>query len=118
MVRELNVFYQKHPALWEHDFEWMGYEWIDFADTERSVISYLRKGNQTYLVCVHNFTPEYFPEYWVQLATVKSIREVFNTDEEKYGGSGKCNPEIAIFPERFKISLSPLATLIFEVEFG
>ncbi|HSX26244.1 MAG TPA: 1,4-alpha-glucan branching protein GlgB [Chlamydiales bacterium] len=118
MVRELNHFYHAQRSLWEHDFEWYGYEWIDFSDAERSVISYLRKGNNTYLVCVHNFTPEYFPEYWVQLHNLKSIREVFNTDEEKYGGSGKLNPQISASNEGFKISLSPLATLIFEVDFA
>ncbi len=117
MVRDLNHFYLARKALWEFDFEWRGYEWIDFSDSENSVISYLRKGEDSNLACVHNFTPEFLPDYWIKLARVKKIREVFNTDAKKYGGSDKTNSQIEVQKEGLTISLAPLATMIFEVEF-
>src|SRR5438132_11014512 len=43
MVSDINHFYHDHSPLWENDFDWQGYEWIDFSDADRSVISYLRK---------------------------------------------------------------------------
>ena len=73
-------------------------------------MSYRRKN----LAVVHNFTPEYYPDYKIPLANVKKVTEIFNTDAEKYGGSNKLNPEVT----GFTISLAPLATMIFEVEFA
>ncbi len=122
LVRDLNHFYLQRPELWEKDFDWSGYEWIDFADADHSVISYLRKGNRGALACVHNFTPETIPNYFVKLHHVKSAKEVFNSDALQYGGSNHLNSEIPIQVEEalhsgFTITLSPLATMIFEVEF-
>ena len=114
-VREINHFYHSHSALWEWDFDWRGYEWIDFSDADRSVISYLRKGELSMLVCVHNFTPETYSNYFIALKGAKGVREVFNTDAARFGGSDKINSEIALMKGGFSVSLAPLATQIFEV---
>jgi 1,4-alpha-glucan branching enzyme len=118
LVKELNHFYRHQPALWERDFDEGNFEWIDFSDRKNSVISYLRKGFSSYLACVHNFTPIYVPEYFVSLTNVTRVIEIFNTDGEDFGGSGKINPSVKLVPKRgFVIQLSPLATMIFEVHF-
>lgn len=117
MVRDLNHFYLKHPALWEADFAWQGYEWIDFSDAEKSVIAYLRKGGGTSLACVHNFTPEYYADYFLKLKEGKKLTEIFNTDALQYGGSNKCNAHVSLVEGGFIIHLAPLATMIFEVKF-
>lgn len=115
MVREINQFADHHPVLSRSDFSWEGFEWIDFSDTDRSVISYLRKGDGKWLACVHNFTPEVYHDYDIKLAGVRKIQEVFNTDTKEYGGSNQRNDSIAIAPDHFRITLAPLATMIFEV---
>lgn len=122
MVKDLNHFYLQKSELWEKDFDWSGYEWIDFSDADRSVISYLRKGSRGTLACVHNFTPETVHGYFIKLSRVKVVREVFNSDAQQYGGSNNLNSEIFIQSDDplysgFTITLSPLATMIFEVEF-
>ncbi len=123
-IKLLNHFYQKHLALWENDFYPSSFEWIDFRDSKNCVISYLRKGSRESLACVHNFTPQYIPNYFIPLSSVSSISEVMNTDGEEFGGSGKINPHVEIVKDEqgsavgFKIELAPLATMIFEVSFG
>lgn len=122
MISDLNHFYKNRSALWRYDFDGKGFEWIDFADRKNSVISYLRKSDDTYLACVHNFTPSYFSEYFIPLRNVAEVQEVFNTDREEYGGSGKINPSVIVkkegsTSEGFSIQLAPLATMIFEVKF-
>lgn len=122
MTSDLNHFYKNRAALWRYDFEGKGFEWIDFADRKNSVISYLRKSDDTYLACVHNFTPTYFSEYFIPLRNIAEVHEVFNTDREEYGGSGKINPSVIVkkegsSSEGFTIQLAPLATMIFEVKF-
>jgi 1,4-alpha-glucan branching enzyme len=118
MVRDLNHLYLRHPEMWVHDFEWNGYEWIDFSDSDHSVISYLRKADGKCLACVHNFTPETVPNYLIHLSQVKEVHEIFNSDAAKYGGSDQLNrEEVVINHSGFTITLSPLATMIFEVDF-
>lgn len=116
-IQELNHFYHGNPALWEKDFEAYGFEWIDFSDKDNSVISYLRRSRKSLLACVHNFTPNYFPDYFVRLPDLKNVKEVFNTDREEFGGSGKINPNVRSEEQGFIIQLAPLATMIFEVNF-
>jgi 1,4-alpha-glucan branching enzyme len=117
-IREINHFYQQHPSFWEFDFDSRGFEWVDFSDRQNCVISYLRKGKKDLLLCVHNFTPAYFDAYRLPLRNVKKMTEVFSTDREEYGGSGKLNPSISIQKDQgVSFCLAPLATMIFEVEF-
>ncbi len=121
MVKEINHLYLNHGCLWERDFDYTGFEWVDFSDRQNSVISYLRKGSWDRVLCVHNFTPQYHGEYLIYLPGVSSIKEIFNSDEERYGGSGKINthPEIVRDWEgrayAIKIQLAPLSTMIFQV---
>jgi 1,4-alpha-glucan branching enzyme len=119
--KEINHFYLSHNALWEFDFEQRGFEWIDFSDQSNCVISYLRKGMNRFLLIVHNFTPNFVPQYLIRLANVSSIQEVFNTDREEYGGSGKVNSAVEIVRSEglsgVQLQLAPLSTLCFEVQF-
>ncbi|MBS4168263.1 1,4-alpha-glucan branching protein GlgB [Parachlamydia sp. AcF125] len=123
LVKELNHFYLSSPELWERDLDFTGFEWVDFSDTQNSVICYLRKSHQGVLLCVHNFTPAYHSDYFIRLPNVSWITECFNTDHEKYGGSGKLNPHPRIHldargkREGISFQLAPLSTMIFQVRF-
>ena len=120
LVRDLNHFYLLNYALWERDFDPSGFGWIDFGDTQNSVICYMRKSATQQLLCVHNFTPQYIPEYFIRLPYLAVIREAFNTDKSRYGGSGKLNlkPKIAKDRSGVTIEMAPLSTLIFDVTFS
>jgi len=118
-VRAMNKFYLKHNSLWEIDFDKKGFAWIANNDYNHSVISYLRKGIDSHLVCVHNYTPTEFDEYVIPLANVKSVNELFNSDEPMYGGTErkKVKHQAICNQTGFAIQMPPLATLIFEVTF-
>ena len=116
-VKDLNQFYKKQPALWQDDFSWEGYEWVDFSDADQCIVSYLRKGGGTTLLFVHNFTPEYRENYKIALKIGKQVREVFNTDKACYGGSDKCNSPAKMNGRGVTLALAPLATMVFEVLF-
>lgn len=115
MVKALNHFYRDHKALWEDDFSHHGFSWVDFADSRNCVISYLRKGGGEQLLCVHNFTPAYYGEYIIHLRHLKEAQEIFNSDAERFGGSGKAGLPVEILPHGLKIRLAPLATQIFRL---
>jgi 1,4-alpha-glucan branching enzyme len=116
-VQQMNLFYLTHEELWARDFTYEGFEWVDFSDSAHSVISFLRKNEEKELLCVFNFTPVYREKYFLPLKRLKTIEEVFNTDDTSFGGSGKKNQKGVMEkkPEGCHLSLSPLAAMIFEV---
>jgi 1,4-alpha-glucan branching enzyme len=121
--KEINHFYHENPSLWEFDFDHRGFEWVDLSDKHNSVLSYLRKGRDRYLFVIHNFSPNFVPQYFIQLSNVASIEEVFNTDREEYWGSGKINTTVEIICDPngkqtgVQLELAPLSTMCFEVQF-
>lgn len=117
MIGDLNRVYHQHPALWERDFDHTGFEWVDFSDSNNSVIAYLRKSEKETVLCVHNFTPNYHQNYHLPLRNVKSLTEIFNSDAAKYSGSGKDNLQPQFSQSQITIQLAPLATMIFNVTF-
>lgn len=126
MVKEINHFYKNEPALWENDFSYTSFEWADFRDSANSIISFRRKPSSSQnneLFCVLNFTPTYHSEYVINLAGLASIDQVFNSDDERYGGSGKINSNPTILydesghPYAVRLSLAPLACMLFRIRF-
>ena len=118
-IRDLNHFYRNSEPLYADDMSFHGFEWVDFSDHANSVISYFRKvpGSSKALFCIHNFTPTYYERYQVPMHHVRFLREVFNTDETKYGGSGKVRGEVRCHADqKTSLQLPPLATAIYEVE--
>jgi 1,4-alpha-glucan branching enzyme len=121
LVKEINHFYIQHPALWERDFHWDTFQWVDFSDSRNCVISYLRKGEKEKILCVHNFTPCYHPSYDLYFGPVCHAEEIFNSDAERFGGSNQLNQSPEVIQEEGKsgvgirIAIAPLATMIFKI---
>lgn len=93
LIKKLNTLIKEEPALHELSFEGEGFEWIDHSDAEGSVMSYIRKGKKkkdTILV-VCNFTPLVRDNYRVGAPVSKEWKEIFNSDDTAYWGSGVSN---------------------------
>ena len=84
---DLGGFYKRTPALWRADPDPEGFAWIDCADRENSVISYLRRAGDELVLVVLNFTPVPREEY--RVGTPRSGRHLcrFSSDDPRYGGS-------------------------------
>jgi 1,4-alpha-glucan branching enzyme len=89
----LNALYQSEPALYEVDFQFQGFEWIDFHDADNSIVSFVRRAKRRddYLVFVCNFTPAPHKGYRVGFPEPGPHREIFNSDAEIFGGSNMGN---------------------------
>jgi 1,4-alpha-glucan branching enzyme len=92
-VRDLNTLYRGQSSLYEFDSNPAGFEWVDCKDSQRSVISFLRRGrsagDQILFVC--NFTPVVIENYRVGVPLEGSWKEILNSDAPLYGGSGQGN---------------------------
>ena len=92
-VKDINHVYRREPSLFEIDFEYTGFEWIDFHDADNSVMSFLRRGSNPddILIFVCNFTP--VPRFPYRIGVPRSgfYRELINSDSEIYGGGNMGN---------------------------
>jgi 1,4-alpha-glucan branching enzyme len=87
--QDLNRLYVTEASLHEVDFQYQGFEWIDFHDADNSMISYVRfaKDRGDHIVVVCNFTP--VPHYGYRVGVPEGCfyREILNSDSRLYGGS-------------------------------
>jgi 1,4-alpha-glucan branching enzyme len=97
-IRELNRLYRELPQLHTIDFHYTGFEWIDFADSDNSIISFIRKSPdpEDPLVVIGNFTPVARPAYRVGVPHPGPYRVSFDSDRETYGGSSANSTERVI----------------------
>ena len=119
--RALNKFYLANKSLWQVDFDWNGFQWIDCNDNENSVVSFIRKAQDSsdYIIAVCNFTPNVRKGYRIGVPDSGAYVEVFNSDAEEFGGSGVTNATKLVtedFPwhnrsHSITLTIPPLATI-------
>ncbi len=122
-MRDLFKFYKKEEALWERDTYPEGFEWIECDDAANSVVSFVRHGSkpEDIVVVVCNFTPKTELGYNVGVPYEGSYKEMINSDDVKYGGSGVVNKKAVKSRNEhwnrcehcITIDLPPLATAMF-----
>jgi 1,4-alpha-glucan branching enzyme len=126
LIGDLNRAYRRESALHQIDFSPEGFEWVDVANSEMSIIAFLRKsaGNGAPLLVVCNFTPVPRANFLIGVPSRGVWREIINTDARDYGGSGWGNlGGVESAPvgshgrvESVTLNLPPLSTLILRWE--
>ena len=122
-VKDLNRFYRDTPALWQVDYSWEGFQWIVPDDNQQSVVAFLRRdsaGKMLMIVC--NFNPVLRQDYEMGVPNPGSYKEILNSDDPKYGGSGVTNGTVRSkkgerhgFAQHVSLTLPPLSTIYFQV---
>jgi 1,4-alpha-glucan branching enzyme len=99
-VKLLTKVYKRSKALYELDHLQDGFEWIDANNSHQSIFSFLRKGKKTeeLLVVICNFTGVNYPVYRIGVPKLGEYREIFNSDQIEYGGTGLVNKK-TVFAE-------------------
>jgi 1,4-alpha-glucan branching enzyme len=87
-VKDLNRLYRSERALYEVDFHYAGFEWIDFHDSDNSIVSFLRraKNPSDFVVFIYNFTPLVREGYRIGVPEPGFYAELLNSDAAVYGG--------------------------------
>lgn len=125
LITDLNKLYKSQPALYEKQFKSEGFEWIEHNDAQNSVLSYVRKGNskKDNLLIVCNLTPVIRDTYRVGLPGKCTLKQIFNSDFKKYGGSGVSNTKQITSEDKAwqyrnhsaEIKLPPLGVVVFQI---
>jgi 1,4-alpha-glucan branching enzyme len=97
-VQELNHLYTSTPALYVKQFEYFGFEWVSTSDYDNSVLAYLRKGmtQKEDLLIILNMTPAAHEHYMLGLDTPGDWKEVLNSDDSRFFGSGVVNTGVIV----------------------
>ena len=91
-IAELNHLYLSSPELWQRDNSWEGFSWIDADNKDQSIVSYRRTADDGQeLVVLINFTPVVYEDFVLGVSREGKYEEVFNSDDERFGGSGVVN---------------------------
>ncbi|TNH40454.1 1,4-alpha-glucan branching protein GlgB [Paracoccus haeundaensis] len=122
LVGDLNRLYRDTPALHRLDCDPDGFEWIDSSDSAQSVLVWMRKSDDGAppVVVVCNLTPVVREDYRIGVPVPGAWREVLNSDDQAYGGSGVGNAavrdaEAVVWHGRdqsLSLTLPPLATIV------
>ena len=121
LVSDLNKLLASQPALYQIDFDWQGFEWLDANDADNSVFSFARRGKkpEDLLLFVLNATPVVREGYRIGAPQPGFYEEILNTDAAIYGGSnvgnlGKVRAESIPHlghPHSLNLTLPPLGAL-------
>lgn len=120
LVKDLNHVYRYESAFYENQFHPNGFEWVEADDQANSVYIYLRKGKRKddIFMVILNLTPRVL-DYKIGIASGAHWEVIFNSDDERYNGSG-VDPKILKeeyeewmnHPKSMTLTLPPLAGLI------
>jgi 1,4-alpha-glucan branching enzyme len=121
---ELNRLYRAHPALWQRDTSWEGFQWLQADDAGNSVLAFARRSDTEQLVVVINFTPVVREGYVVGVPNAGAYSRVLDSDDLRWGGSGVINPETVVArpvgaqeqPASLELTLPPLGVLVLHRE--
>lgn len=93
---DLNGLYRSHPALYEKDDDYDGFEWVQLMKYEENVLTFLRKTDkpEETILAVFNFAGIPYRNYQVGVPFHGKYKEIFNSDRKEYGGEGMTNPRV------------------------
>ena len=123
LMRELNRLYHANPAMYQMDFHYTGFEWVDFHDWENSIIAFIRRAEDSsdFILFCCNFTPVPRQGYEFGVPEEGFYEEILNTDSEIFGGSNIGNGGLVSSrpipkhdrPYSIAVTLPPLAVVAF-----
>jgi 1,4-alpha-glucan branching enzyme len=115
-VAELNSLYRATPALWEKDTNPEGFTWLVGNDGAANIVAFARWDEYaSALVSVTNFSPVPHENYQLPFPNAGIWREVLNTDDIAYGGSGVSNDQLIVGASQIaSVRIPPLATVWFK----
>ncbi len=125
-VKALNRIYTKEKALWELNLGYENFEWIECENAKQKVIAFVRKGSKCTedLVVVVNFSSTVWENYCIGVPHSGVYKEVLNSDNVVFGGTGKKNSKDIIAkmqpwqhrPQSIEVTIPAFGICVFKVK--
>ncbi len=123
LVKKCHELNSKTDILAKEDYNDSNFSWINCFQQKECTVSFLRKDSneEGSLLVVANFANDEKPEFMIGVPYEGKYEQIFDTNEETFGGSKKLSKE-AIFTEesgwdgytqKINVSLSPLSVSVY-----
>ncbi len=116
-MSDLGELYLSYPALWQDD----NMEMIDESSADIGVVSFERMLGDERLITVVNLSVDVYDCHGITVSRAGVYDEIFNSDSERYGGSGVVNSG-AVNTAPYKkgrammyVKVPPLAVSVFKL---
>ena len=124
LIADINSGYRNNPALWQKDVLTDGFQWLIGDDGAGNTLAFARWADDgSCLISITNFSPVPHEHYRLPIPANGQWREILNTDDQRYGGSGVTNSSLQLLKEEHRgqpfsivMKLPPLATVWLKVE--
>lgn len=83
---KLGELYGKIPALYEAEYDWNSFEWIDADNADENMFSYMRKNENSYYIVILNFSPNHYQQHAFGVPEKGTYHEVLNSEQDIWGG--------------------------------
>lgn len=119
-LRALNALYRREASLYAENYQHHSFEWIEHNDAENSVLSFIRRSGEDFVLCLLNLTPVPREDYRIGVPLPGDYQLIFNSDQADFWGSdfettGNPSAEAKAWHGRdqsFSIDLPPLSALV------
>ena len=117
-IKKLNELYLSHACLYEADYSYDGFKWIDADNNVQSVYSFYRSSKDEYLVCVLNLSNTTYESFELEMPQSGYYKEILNSDNQIYGGNGMVHPRAIRTSKKtgknlLKMNLAPFTAIWF-----
>ncbi len=120
-TKVLNNMYISNSEMYEIDYSWEGFKWLNADDCCNNVVSFERRNkNGDVMVCICNFSPVRHENYRVGVEEGTYI-EVLNSADKRFGGNGKTFGELESehvrangFESSLKLNVEPNSAVYFK----
>ena len=83
---DMNEIYREHSALWQKDYDRVGFQWIEADDTSQSVYVYRRTSDTEGILCFFNFSNQE-QTYSYRPTGDENLHLLIDSDDCIYNGS-------------------------------
>ncbi len=123
-MRDINLIYKAHPALWKYDYQNKGFKWIDPDNSRDRIYSYMRFDDENCYVIVLNMAPVSYEQFEIGVPYPGEYLELMNSEKDIYNGCNMCNFTAVKaqkgkkndLPYSLKIRIAPYAGIIFHIK--
>ena len=117
-MKNLNLLYLEHPALYRNDYSTDGFRWIDCHQEERCIYTFERISEKERLLAVFNFSDQTQEDYEITLDNAKKLTLLLASDAPEYGGTKTykdADKEITLKKHCAAFSLSPHSAVYYKI---
>ena len=117
-IKELNLLYSRHPALYEYDYRQEGFQWLDCEKDGTCTYAFLRKGSWETLAVVLNLDDRPVLGYEMKIPSAKGVTLLLHSDWQRWGGNTVEREEsLPVSREgTVRVDIPPLSGMLFRVE--